>query len=141
MMRSSKPSPFTSPAESTDTPLWSLGASPGTRKPLVPSSVGDVELGRKSVDVAEHHIACAALIAAPADVIVGCADDDVVEAVAVHVAGRGDRHAAILVQPVDVDLKAVGAIQGGKLDHLIETGHTSPLDGRGESRAEIAARS
>src|SRR5215217_3440879 len=39
MMRSSKPSPFTSPAEDTEKPLESNAASPEIWKPLEPSSV------------------------------------------------------------------------------------------------------
>jgi hypothetical protein len=38
MIRSAKPSPFTSPAEATEVPLKSLAATPVTRKPLLPSS-------------------------------------------------------------------------------------------------------
>ncbi len=39
MMRSSKPSPFTSPAEDTETPLKSPAASPEIWKPVLPLRV------------------------------------------------------------------------------------------------------
>ena len=39
MIRSSKPSPLTSPAEATEKPLWSPLASPLILKPLLPSRV------------------------------------------------------------------------------------------------------
>ena len=54
---------------------------------------GEVDLRRKAAGVAEHHVAVAGIVACVAGAVaVECPDDEVVEAVAVDVAGRGDRN-------------------------------------------------
>ena len=45
MIRSAKPSPFTSPAEATDKPLLSPLATPSIRKPLLPFKLDRFEYG------------------------------------------------------------------------------------------------
>ena len=57
MIRSSKPSPFTSPAEATEVPAGSFAASPLIWKPLAPVERREVEVGGEAARLAEHHIA------------------------------------------------------------------------------------
>ena len=55
---------------------------------------GKVDLGRKAAGVAEDHVAVARIAVSVAGAVAAeCPDDEVVEAVAVDVAGRGDRKA------------------------------------------------
>ena len=83
-----------------------------------------VEVGGKARGLAEHHIARAGIAA----VRVGAegADDQVGEAVAVDVAGRGDREAAAVVRRHAAELEAVAAVEarqvevGGKARGLAE---------------------
>ena len=87
MMRSSKPSPLTSPAEET------LPAVVAFIFALDDEAVrggqgGEVDV-RKAAGLAEDDIGCAGII-----VRLGRADDEVVEAVAIDVAGAGDAEPA-----------------------------------------------
>ena len=93
MIRSAKPSPFTSPAEETEKPEKSPAASPEIWKPLVPLSAERSRLAAKP-RVPEHHVARAGLRSAWARPI--GADDEIGKAVAVHVPRRGDRKARVV---------------------------------------------
>ena len=50
MSRSSKPSPFTSPALDTETPELSYSSMPSSRKPVVPSKVERSSAAPKPLD-------------------------------------------------------------------------------------------
>ena len=73
---------------------------------------GEVDLRRKAAGVAEHHVAVAGIVACVAGAVaVGCPDDEVVEAVAVDVARRGDRNAGVVARILAMDHEA--AVAGG----------------------------
>ena len=84
----------------------------------------EIEVGGKARGLAEHHIARAGIGA----VRIGTAgaDDQVGEAVAVDVAGRGDRAAAAVIRRHAAELEAVAAVEarevevGGKARGLAE---------------------
>ena len=79
---------------------------------------GEVDLGRKAGGLAEHHIAVAREDAGVAGAIaVGSPDDEVVEAVAVDVAGRGDRIAGVIARVLAMDDEApVAGRDRGEVD-------------------------
>ena len=57
---------------------------------------GEIDLGRKAAGVAEHHVAVARIACVAGAVAIMRPDDQVVEAVAIDVAGRGDRNAGLV---------------------------------------------
>ena len=85
-------SPLTSPAEATERPLKSTVRRAAELEAVGAVERREVDIGGEARGLAEHHIARAGKAA----VRVGAvgADDHVGEAVAVDVAGRGDRAAA-----------------------------------------------
>ena len=72
--------------------------------------------------LAEHHIAFSG-IRVPARIAASGADDDVGEAIAVHIPGRGDGSAAFVVGIDAVEPEAGGAVEAGE------------IDGRGKARS------
>ena len=87
-IRSSKPSPLTSPAEATEPAAIVNGRLAADLEAVAAVEGGrQVEIGGEARGLAEHHIA------RPGTAMSAAArpDDQVVEAVAVDVAGRGDR--------------------------------------------------
>ena len=124
MMRSSKPSPLMSPAEETEKPERSPASAPWITKPPMPSGdVHEIDRRAESARLAEHHIAVAGTVARArrrAGTVgkVG-PDDEVVEAVAVDVAGGGDRKAGPIARIRAVDHEAADA--GGDV-HEIDRG-------------------
>ena len=56
IIRSSKPSPLTSPALLTDEPDWSPAAMPLIAKPLLPLRSPEVDAGTKATVAAKHYI-------------------------------------------------------------------------------------
>ena len=113
-IRSSKPSPLTSPAEATEKPLWSSAATPSSLKPLLPSRLDRSRFGGEARGLAEHHIARARIVAVR--VGEGSADDQVGEAVAVDVARRGDRPAAAVARRHAAELEAVAAVEARQVE-------------------------
>ena len=87
-IRSAKPSPLTSPAEATEMPLV-IGRHAAELEAVGAVEGGEVEIGAEARGLAEHHIARPGM--APMRIGAVGADDQVGEAVAVDVAGRGDR--------------------------------------------------
>ena len=75
---------------------------------------GEVEVGGEARGLAEHHVARPGI----GSVRIGTAgaDDQVVEAVAIDVAGRGDREAALVIGRHAAELEAVGAVEGGEVE-------------------------
>ena len=70
---------------------------------------GEVDLGRKARGLAEHHVAVAGIVSCVAGAIrVGSPDDDIVEAVAVDVAGRRHRGAGVVSHVLAMDDEAAG---------------------------------
>ena len=68
---------------------------------------GEVDLGRKAAGVAEHDIAVARIAACVAGAVgVECPDDQVVEAIAIDVAGRGHRNAGVIARVLAMDDEA-----------------------------------
>ena len=73
---------------------------------------GEVDRGAEAAGLAEHHVAVAGKVARVARARAGeCPDDEVVEAVAVDVARRGDRAAGLVVRVLAMDDEA--AVAGG----------------------------
>ena len=71
---------------------------------------GEVDLGGETAGLAEHHIAVAGIAKCVAGAVaIWGPDDQVVEAVAVDVAGRGDRSAGEIARVLPVDDKAADA--------------------------------
>jgi hypothetical protein len=73
---------------------------------------GEVDLRRKAAGVAEHDIAVARLgagVAGAAGAV--CSDDEVVEAVAVDVAGRGYRTPGVVARVLAMDDEAAVAVR------------------------------
>ena len=119
MMRSSKPSPLTSPAEDTETPEKSMRILAMDDEAAVAGrDGGEVDLRREARGLAEHHVAGARIGACVAGAIaVPGPDDEVVEAVTVDVAGRGDRNAGLIVRVLAVDDEsAVAGRDRGEVD-------------------------
>ena len=114
MIRSSMPSPLTSPAPATETPLQSYASIPSRRKPLVPSSAARSRLAAKPCGGAEHHIALAGGVPSP-DRRMG-PDDQIIDAVAVDVPRAGDREAAVVIRVDPVEAEAVGAVERGEIE-------------------------
>ena len=78
---------------------------------------GEVDLRRKGAGVAEHDIAVARLGAGVAGRRRLCSDDEIVEAVAVNVAGQGHRPAGEIVRILAMDDEAaVAARDRSKVD-------------------------
>ena len=79
---------------------------------------GEVDLRRKAAGVAEHDIAVARLGAGVAGAVGAvCSDDEIVEAVAVNVAGQGHRPAGEIVRILAMDDEAaVAARDRSKVD-------------------------
>src|SRR4029453_19373166 len=68
---------------------------------------GEVDRRRKGAGVAEHHVGVACIVACVAGATAtSCPDDEVIEAVAVDVAGRGDRKAGLVVHVLAMDDEA-----------------------------------
>ena len=112
-IRSSKPSPLTSPAEETLKPAWSPAVSPWMMKPSAGRERREVDhLPARAVDraearrLAEHHIGLAGIVAAVVAAV--RPDDQVGEAVAVDVARRGDAVAGVVARRIALDDEAVG---------------------------------
>ena len=119
MIRSSKPSPLTSPAEDTDWPdRSSASCAMDDEAAVAGRDRGEVELRRKAAGVAEHHVAVARLVACVAGAVGDRSpDDQVVEAVAVDVAGRGDRIAGLIARVLAMDDEAaVAGSDRGEVD-------------------------
>ena len=112
-IRSAKPSPLTSPAEATERPLLSAAAAPLSLKPLLPSRRREIDVGGKARGLAEHHVARAGM-SLPCGSAQRSADDQVGEAVAVDVAGRGDRAAAVVARRRAAELEAVAAVEASR---------------------------
>src|SRR5262245_14154059 len=71
---------------------------------------GEVDLGRKAGGLAEYHIAVAGTVARVAGAVAArCPDDQVVEAVAVDIAGRGHRAASVIARILAMDDEAARA--------------------------------
>src|SRR6202008_2380127 len=51
----------------------------------------------------------------------GGADDEIGEAVAVHIPGRGDRPPAVVERRLAIDLETIAAVEAGKLKRRAET--------------------
>ena len=102
---------------------------------------GEVEIGAEARGLAEHHIARPGVASVRIGVV--GADDQVGEAVAVDVAGRGDRAAALVAGRHAAELEAVGAVErgeveiGGKARTPCRTPHSLP---RNRCRAGSARR-
>ena len=79
---------------------------------------GEVDLRREARRLAEHHVAVAGTVARVAGAIgTGCPDDEVVEAVAVDVAGRGHRMAGLIAHILAMeDEAAVAGCDRGEVD-------------------------
>jgi hypothetical protein len=78
---------------------------------------GEVDLGRKAGGLAEHHVAVACIAACIAGATAAlCPDDEVVEAVAVDVAGRGYRRAGPVTHVLAMDDEA--ADPGGHIHQI-----------------------
>ena len=115
-MRSSKPSPLTSPAPATERRC--VACVDAVEAKAVGAVEGrEIEAGTEPRGSAEHDVALAG-IRIPVSIGAGSADDDIAEAVAVDVPGRGDRAAAIVVRIDAVEAKAVGAVE----DREVEAG-------------------
>ena len=119
MIRSPKPSPLTSPAPATEKPLWS-----SSRRAIDPKAVravegGEFEAGRKSPKpcrTPHRRRRYAAVGTGPMS-----PDDQVGKAIAIDVAGAGDGKAAVVACRLAIDLKAVGAVQGGEIERRGES--------------------
>ena len=85
-------------------------------KPSAGFERGEVDVG-ESARLAEDDIGLAGIVAA-ADVAARArrADEEVVEAVAVDIAGRGDAAARMVVVDIALDDEAVGRIEGSEVD-------------------------
>ena len=114
MITSAKPSPLTSPAAPTQKPEKSPCSSPLIWKPLLPLSVESSSVAGNPDGAAEHHVARAGVF-----LTVQTRErrpyDDVVEAVAVDVAGQCNREAAVVTGNLAVDSKAIGPVQARQL--------------------------
>ena len=114
-IRSSMPSPLTSPRRRPSSRSGRRCVSPSRRKPLLPSSAARSRLGAKAGGGAEHDIARAGI-----DRRFGrrseAADDQVVDAVAVDVARAGDRDAAVVAVVDPVEAEAVAAVERGEIE-------------------------
>jgi hypothetical protein len=111
IIRSSKPSPLTSPPRRRFGPASRRGIA------LDDEPVGGASAARSMSRIrrlAENDIGFARIGAAI--VAIACADDDVVEAVAVDVAGRGDTPARLVAGGIALDDEAVGRSEGGEVD-------------------------
>ncbi len=75
--------------------------------------VGQLQIGGKPRGLSEHHIGRTATGA----IGIGkrCPDDQIVEAVAIDVAGRGDRLAALVTRRLAIDLETVRTGKAGQL--------------------------
>ncbi len=100
----------------------------------------EVEIGRKAAVLAEHDVGRPG-----PGVGQECPDHDVVEAVAVDVAGRGHREAAVVADVDSIEAEAVGAVECIEIDDCRKIGHDCPRaavsDGRAGTPAIMAARS
>ena len=100
-----------SPAEETELPESSRASWPWITKPPLPAATAARSISAaKAAGLAEHHIAVARLGAGVAGAVgTVCSDDEVVEAVAVDVAGRGHRPAGEIVRILAMDDEAAVA--------------------------------
>ena len=89
MIRSSKPSPLMSPADDTQMPEISAASWPWMTNAAVASrDRGEVDLRHKARRLTEHHVAVASTIPrVGGPTATECSDDEVVEAVAIDIAG------------------------------------------------------
>src|SRR5690606_40102645 len=74
----------------------------------------ELDGGGEPAGLAEHHVARSAR--RTVRIGIGCADDQVVEAVAIDVTGAADGPAAVIEPPLAVEAEAVGAVERTELD-------------------------
>ena len=119
-IRSSMPSPLTSPAPATEMPLSSYASIPSRRKPFAAVERGEIEARREAGVGAEDDVALAGVVVRrdrrrrP--------DDQVVDAVAVDVARARDREAAAVVRVDPVEAEAVRSVERGEIEARREAG-------------------
>ena len=97
MIRSSMPSPLTSPAPATERRCGHTSSIPSRRKPLRAVERGEIEARREAGGGAEHHVALAGIVPA-AGIGARRPDDQVIDAVAVDVPRARDRAAAVVIR-------------------------------------------
>ena len=115
-IRSSKPSPLTSPADDTERPDWSSASAPKMRKPWAAVSVAR-SMSAKPEALPKITIALARVDLGVAGRIGPWSpDDQVVEAVAVDVAGRRHRIARPVACVGAEDAEALGRRQRRQID-------------------------
>ena len=97
----------------------------------LPVEPAGVDRGAEARRLAEHHVGLAGIVAAV--VAARRPDDQIGEAVAVHVAGRGDAEAGIVIRRIALDDEAVGGRERREIDHL-------PVEPAGVDRVAEARR-
>ena len=90
-------------------------ASLSIRKPFVPSRSDKFDVGRKPIGVSENNITCARIGIASARASKRARDDQVVEAIPIHVSSGRDR-AAGAASSLSADPEPVRAIKRGHVE-------------------------